>query len=136
MEIDPFCKIINRELPAEILYEDDATMAFLDISPTAPGHTLVIPKKHAVNIFDVDESSLSAVMKTVQKVSKALMSATNAGGVHINSNHGEKAGQIVFHLHFHIIPRHERNEFVFWPAGTYNPDEGKSIAEKVREQLL
>jgi histidine triad (HIT) family protein len=137
MEDTIFMKIIRREIPAEIVYEDDDTLAFLDIKPTTIGHTLVIPKKPFQNIFDVDEETLSAVMRTVRKISPAVRDAVGAHGVHINSNHGEAAGQIVNHLHFHIIPRHSRDEFEFWPQNDYsNATTAAEIAEKIRAKLV
>lgn len=136
MEKTVFQKIIDRELPADIVYEDDETLAFLDIAPNTPGHTLVIPKKPFVNIFDVDDATLEAVMRTVRKVAPAVRSAANAKSVHINSNHGEEAGQEVPHLHFHIIPRISREEFSFWPHQGYgNADEKKTTAERIRSAL-
>ncbi|MHB1769576.1 MAG: HIT family protein [Minisyncoccota bacterium] len=128
-------KIIRREVPAEIVYEDDDTIAFLDAKPVVPGHTLVIPKKFAQNIFDVDEATLSATMRTVRKIAPAVRDAVGAHGVHINSNHGAAAGQIVFHMHFHIIPRHARSEFSFWPQKEYLADDAASIAGKIRQAL-
>lgn len=135
MEDNIFMKIVRRELPADIVYEDEDTLAFLDINPTAPGHTLVVPKKPAVNIFDVDAETLAKTVATVRKISPAVRDAVGAHGVHINSNHEAAAGQIVFHLHFHIIPRHDRSEFEFWPHKEAEPEEQKKIAEKIRERL-
>ncbi len=132
MEDTIFMKIIRREIPAEIVYEDADTIAFLDVKPTAPGHTLVVPKKPVQNIFDADDETLAAVMRTVRKISPAVRDAVGAHGVHINSNHGEAAGQIVFHLHFHIIPRHSRDEFRFWPQNDYLKGDAATIAEKIR----
>lgn len=130
-----FMKIVRREIPAEIVYEDDDTLAFLDVKPTTPGHTLVVPKKLASNIFDVEEETLAAVMRTVRKISPAVRDAVGAHGVHINSNHGEAAGQIVPHLHFHIIPRHSHNEFSFWPQKNYPSGAAAEIAEKIRQAI-
>jgi histidine triad (HIT) family protein len=130
-----FAKIIRKEIPAEILYEDEHTLAFLDIAPNTAGHTLVIPKKFARNIFDVDQETLAAVMETVRKISPAVRDAVGAKGVHINSNHEAEAGQLVFHLHFHIIPRHDRSEFEFWPKIDYAPGEAAIIAQKIRSQI-
>lgn len=135
MEKTVFMKIIDRELPADIVYEDDETLAFLDISPNMPGHTLVIPKKPVVNIFDADDETLCAVMRTIRKIAPAVRDAVGAKGVHINSNHGEEAGQIVPHLHFHIIPRHARSELEFWPSGSYAEGEASAIAERIRSNL-
>lgn len=135
MEKNVFMKIIEGELPANIVYEDEGTLAFLDISPNVPGHTLVIPKKPVVNIFDADDDTLAAVMRAVRKVAPAVRDAVGASGVHINSNHGEEAGQVVMHLHFHIIPRHNRSEFEFWPQGQYAEGQAADIAEKIRSNL-
>jgi len=135
MEKTVFMKIIDRELPAEIVYEDEKTLAFLDIAPNAPGHTLVIPKKPVVNIFDADDETLDAVMRTVRRIAPAIRDAVDAKGVHINSNHGEAAGQEVPHLHFHIIPRRSRDEFQFWPHQPYEQGEAAGIAEKIRAQM-
>lgn len=134
MEDTVFMKIIRRELPAHIVYEDEHTLAFLDQKPAVPGHTLVIPKKLAVNIFDVDDEMLTAVMRTVRKIAPAVRDSVGAHGVHINSNHGKAAGQVVFHLHFHIIPRHDHSEFTFWPHGDL-PSDAPKIAEKIRQAL-
>jgi len=128
-------KIVRKEAPADILYEDDDTMAFLDIAPNVPGHTLVIPKKPFRNIFDIDEEALCAVMRTVRKVAPAVRDAVGAKGVHIYSNHEPEAGQVVFHLHFHIIPRHDRSEFEFWPTKPYAEGEAAEVAEKIRDRL-
>ena len=135
MEKTAFQKIIDRELPADIIYEDEDTLAFLDIAPSGKGHTLVIPKKPCVNIFDVDDETLAAVMRTVRKVAPVVRDAVEAKGVHINSNHGEAAGQVVPHIHFHIIPRHDRSEFEFWPRVEYKEGESQALAEKIRATL-
>lgn len=128
-------KIIRHEVPAHIVYEDADTIAFLDVKPITPGHTLVVPKRFAKNIFDVDEETLSSVMRTVRKIAPAVQGAVGAHGVHINSNHGAAAGQIVFHLHFHIIPRHSRSELSFLPQEDSSSEEMATIAEKIRQAL-
>ena len=135
MEDTIFAKIIRREVPAHIVYEDDETIAFLDAKPNTPGHTLVVPKKWAENIFDIDEASFAAVMRTVRKIAPAVRDAVGAQGVHINSNHGVAAGQVVFHLHIHIIPRQTRSEFEFWPQQDVSKTEFETIAEKIRTSL-
>ena len=130
-----FQKILDREIPADLIYEDSETFVFLDIAPIAPGHTLVIPKKPFVNIFDIDEETLAAFLRTVRKIAPAVRDAVGAKGVHINSNHGEEAGQVVPHLHFHIIPRHDRHDFSFWPHKKYAPGEAHDLTEKIRQEL-
>ena len=130
-----FCKIARKEIPSGVVYEDAHTLAFLDHLPTAPGHTLVIPKKHATNIFDTSAETLARTMETVRKISPAVRDAVGGKGVHVNSNHGEAAGQIVMHLHFHIIPRHSRSEFEFWPQQPYEEGALETIAEKIKSAL-
>ncbi len=130
-----FMKIVRREEPAEIVYEDEDTLAFLSVEPNAPGHTLVIPKTPYRNVFDIDEAAWHAVMRTVHKITPAVRDAVGAKGVHINSNHEPEAGQVVFHLHMHIVPRHDRSEFEFWPHGDYTEGEAREVAEKIKARL-
>ena len=130
-----FMKIVRRELPAHIVYEDEETLAFLDRSPNVPGHTLVIPKKPYRNVFDIDEASWQAVMRTVRKIAPAVRDAVGAKGVHINSNHEPEAGQEVFHLHVHIIPCVERDFDFCWPKLEPTEDDRSSVAQKIRETL-
>jgi histidine triad (HIT) family protein len=136
MEDTIFSKIIRREVPATIIYEDEYTLAFLDNAPNVAGHTLVIPKKPVRNIFDTDEETLAHVMNAVRKVAPAVRDAVGAKGVHINSNHEHEGGQEVFHLHFHIIPRRTREEFDFcWPKIALSEEETARIASAMRERL-
>ena len=102
-----FAKILRGELPAHKLYEDDDTFAFMDIMPRGDGHCLVIPKKPARNILDVDVASLAAVMATAQKLARAVMAAFDADGVTVQQFNEEAGGQVVFHLHVHVLPRFE-----------------------------
>lgn len=135
MEDSIFAKVIRREIPAEIVYEDDETLAFLDIAPTSPGHTLVIPKKYVRNIFDTDDETLAAVMRTIRKIAPAIKTAVGADGLNIHSNHESAAGQIVFHLHFHLIPRFENDALAMWPHKTYGEGEAETVARKIRTAL-
>ncbi|MEL7544310.1 MAG: HIT family protein [Pseudomonadota bacterium] len=102
-----FAKILRGELPAHTIYEDDLTLAFMDIMPRADGHALVIPKTEARNALDATPAQLAAVMATVQKVARAGMAAFAADGVTIQQFNEEAGGQVVFHLHVHVLPRHE-----------------------------
>ncbi len=130
-----FARIARGDVPSEIVYEDEYTVAFLDTAPTTPGHTLVIPKRPTRNIFTVDPQTLAAVMETVRKIAPAVRDAVGAKGVHINSNHEPEAGQVIYHLHMHIIPRHNRSEFEFWPHQEYNQEEAQKIAKEIRARL-
>ena len=103
---NPFAKILRGELPAYNVYEDDKAFAFLDIMPRAPGYTLILPKAPARNILDVAPDDLAHVMKVVQKVARATMTAFEAEGVTVQQFNEAAGGQVVFHLHVHVIPRH------------------------------
>ena len=100
-----FVKIIKGEIPSHKVYEDENTYAFMDIMPRADGHTLVIPKNGSRNILDVQPQDLAAVMETVRKISLGVVKAYGAEGVLIQQFNEPAAGQIVYHLHFHVIPR-------------------------------
>ena len=100
-----FAKILRGELPSHTIVEDDTTLAFMDVMPRGPGHCLVIPKEPARNILDVSPASLAAVAQAVQRVSKAVKQAYDADGVTIQQFNEPAGGQVVFHLHFHVIPR-------------------------------
>lgn len=104
-----FCKIANNEIPCYKLYEDDLFLAFLDISQATKGHTLVIPKKHYQNIFELQDSEKEKYLDVIQKVGLAIKKATNCEGINILNNNGEAAGQTVFHCHIHIIPRYSND---------------------------
>ncbi|WP_352429016.1 HIT family protein [Thermoflexus sp.] len=100
-----FCEIVARRQPAEVVYEDERTMAFMDIHPANPGHTLVIPKRHAATIFEIDEEDAAAVMRTAVRVARAIRRALAPEGLNLVQSNGRAAGQEIFHLHVHVIPR-------------------------------
>ncbi|WP_462421132.1 HIT family protein [Salinicoccus sp. Marseille-QA3877] len=102
-----FEKIIDREIPANIVYEDNEVLAFMDAFPLSKGHTLVIPKRPIENIYELDDETGAKVMSAVTKISKALRDAFNPKGLNVVQNNGSYASQSVFHLHFHIIPRYD-----------------------------
>jgi histidine triad (HIT) family protein len=102
-----FAKILRGELPCYKVYEDDKAFAFLDIMPRATGHTLVLPKAHARNVLDVFPDDLAHVMKIVQKIAKASMQVFAADGITIQQFNERAGGQVVFHLHVHVIPRQQ-----------------------------
>ena len=102
-----FAKILRGELPCHKVYEDDMTMAIMDIMPRADGHALVIPKNAARNIFDVAPEDINAVMATAQKIARAQMGAFDADGITIQQFNESAGGQVIFHIHVHVIPRHE-----------------------------
>ena len=130
-----FCKIVTGEWAADKIYEDDATLAFLDIHPNNLGHSLVVPKKHSENLYDMDDHSLAAVMRTVQKVALALKKSLGADGINITMNNERAAGQVVNHPHMHVIPRFKSDGFTHWPRGAYKEGEASAVAEKIRTAL-
>ena len=125
-----FCKIINGEIPSYKIYEDEETLAFLDIADDAIGHTLVIPKKHYENILDIDTETLSKVTNVVKKISNHYVNNCGYTGVNVMNASGVDAQQSVFHLHFHIFPRKENDGVRAWPEfGKVNSDFEKVCAE-------
>src|ERR1041385_2949073 len=100
-----FAKILRGELPCHKVYEDDKALAFLDIMPRAPGHTLVLPKAAARNLLDVEPSDLAHVMQVAQKIARASVKVFGADGITIQQFNESAGGQVVFHLHVHVIPR-------------------------------
>jgi histidine triad (HIT) family protein len=102
-----FAKILRHELPCHKVFEDDRCLAFLDIMPRAPGHTLVLPKVPARNILDIAPDELAHVMKVAQKIAKASVGVFDAHGITIQQFNERAGGQVVFHLHVHVIPRQE-----------------------------
>ena len=104
---NPFAKILRGEFPCYKVYENDQVLAFLDIMPRAPGHTLVLPKAPARNLLDIAPADLAHVMQVAQKIAQAQMKAFNADGITVQQFNESAGGQVVFHLHVHVIPRHE-----------------------------
>lgn len=137
MRYDPdniFAKILRDEIPSTRVYEDDETVVFMDIMPRADGHVLVIPKTPCRNILDASQEQLSSCMATVQKLSHAVIKAFGAGGVTIQQFNETTGGQEVFHLHFHILPRHE-GVALMPPGQMADADVLAANAEKIRAAL-
>ena len=121
-----FQKIIDGEVPADKVYETDQVLAFLDIKPVHKGHTLVIPKTAVRDIFSLGDEDAAHLMRAIVVVANAVKQATDAPGVNIISNNGSAAGQEVFHLHFHVIPRFEKGELHPLPHTTYESDDERA----------
>ena len=115
MENCIFCKIIKGDIPSMKVYEDKYTLAFMDIANDVDGHILVVPKKHVTNMLDCDNETLHHVYDTVKKVSNDLVEKCGYTGVDILNANGEDAGQTVFHLHVHIIPKFKGDGVKAWP---------------------
>jgi len=130
-----FCKIVRKEIPADIIYEDEETLAFLDIKPVNPGHTLVIPKKHSTDIFEIDEEDWGAVMRTSKRVAHALERALKPVGINLGMNNRAGAGQAVFHAHVHVMPRQAKDGHEIWKSRPGAADQNKAVAEKIRNAI-
>lgn len=103
-----FCKIINNEIPCNKLYENEKTMAFLDINPNSEGHVLIIPKKHFIDFQDCSEEYAIEVLKTKRMMAKRIMEKLHPKGLNYCSNQGSEAHQVIFHYHEHIVPKYEK----------------------------
>jgi histidine triad (HIT) family protein len=131
-----FCKMVAGEIPVAKVYEDDVVFAFLDIGPISDGHTLVIPRQHCTRIHECEPDVLADVASRLGKIAEAVMTAVEADGYNVLSNNGSAAGQVVDHLHFHIIPRKTGDGvFTEWPSYRYKPGRVEKLAAKIRENL-
>ncbi len=130
-----FCKIVRGEIAAYIVYEDLHTLAFLDIHPNNPGHTLVIPRIHSENIYTIEASDLDAIICTTQKIAKAVKKAVHADGINLAMNNESVAGQVVFHSHFHVIPRFADDGYKHWPQHSYKEGEAEVLTEKIKTAI-
>ncbi|NQV13136.1 MAG: HIT family protein [Parcubacteria group bacterium] len=130
-----FCKIIAGELPGAKVYEDDKILAFLDINPINYGHTLVIPKEHYETLVDLPDELLKEVILVVKKIGQAVIAELRVDGFNIGLNNGKAAGQLVDHVHFHVIPREVGDGLKHWPSKDYEEGEMDSVAEKIKQAL-
>jgi histidine triad (HIT) family protein len=130
-----FCQIINGELPSAKIYEDEFSLAFLDIHPVSKGHTLVIPKAHEQNIFEVTPESWAHVQEMVRRVAAAIEIATEAHGINMVMNNREHAGQVVDHAHVHLVPRYKGDGLTQWPHRSYEDGEALAVADRIRAAL-
>ena len=127
-----FCKIINHEIPSSVVYEDENTLAILDISQVTKGNTLVMPKKHVANILEADPETVAQCAETVRKLAIQITANTNASGCNILNNTHESAGQTVDHLHFHIIPRYDENDAIVIAFNESKPQDLGEVLKTVR----
>ncbi|MCK4744717.1 HIT family protein [Candidatus Parcubacteria bacterium] len=130
-----FCKIVKGELPSYKVYEDENVLAFLDIAPVNQGHILVIPKKHYANLEEISNDDLCCLIKAVKKIGKALKQGLGIAGYNLQLNNDPAAGQVVPHIHFHVIPRKKGDGLKLWPQGEYREREAEKIAEKIKNGL-
>ncbi len=130
-----FCKVIKGELPASKIYEDSDVLAFLDIKPVNPGHTLIIPKSHFESIHDTPDELVAKMSIVAKKIAGAIQMKLGAEGVNIGMNNGTAAGQIVFHAHIHVMPRYGTDSFKLWAGKEYRAGERERVAEKIKSVL-
>jgi len=132
-----FSKIIRGEIPCHRVYEDELVLAFLDIAPLCEGHVLVIPKEPAATVDKLSDESAAAIGRVLPRISRAVIAATGVGEFNILQNNGAGAHQAVFHVHFHIIPKHPDGKGlgVGWKALQLGSEEGKALAAKIAKHL-
>lgn len=131
-----FCKMVAGQIPIVPVYEDEAVLAFLDIGPISDGHTLVIPKRHCTKIHECDPEVLSAMAVRLGRIAQAVVEAMDADGYNVLANNGSAAGQVVEHLHFHIIPRKAGDSVLTqWPSYKYPKGRIEEIAARIRGNL-
>ena len=130
-----FCKIIAGEIPAEKVYEDNEILAFLDITPINAGHTLVIPKKHYENLFELPDDILQKISIKLRDLGRAVKEAVGAEGLNIGMNNREAAGQLVPHAHFHLIPRYLSDGYKHWGGRKYKEGEIEKVAKEISKKI-
>jgi histidine triad (HIT) family protein len=131
-----FCKIVSGQIPAAKIYEDEVVVAFLDIGPISDGHTLVMPRQHVEKVHSCPPELLGQIWNRLGKIAGAVALAAGADGYNVLCNNGRAAGQVVDHLHFHIVPRKTGDGvFAQWPSYKYRPGQVEIITEKIRKNL-
>jgi histidine triad (HIT) family protein len=133
----PFCGIVSGKVPASIVYENSNVVAFMDLNPTTVGHTLVVPREHWENINEVPESALANIFSVVKRISAAVKKTVDADGIKIIQLNGRAAGQVVMHLHIHVIPAFSKTKVQVGHRGRSMPErkELDEMAQKIRENL-
>ena len=128
-----FCKIAAGEIPSRKIYEDKDLIAIMDLSPTSKGQSLIIPKEHYTNIYDIDEEIAGKVMKTAKKLATKMTVALNCDGFNLLQNNGETAGQTMFHFHMHLIPRYKDadNNMLKFTSVSFSDEEMDAIRDQI-----
>ncbi|KPJ62442.1 MAG: hypothetical protein AMS15_03875 [Planctomycetes bacterium DG_23] len=131
-----FCEIVRGNIPSTKVYEDEAALAFMDINPISYGHTLLIPKEHFTQVSQMDVEKYQALVKMVPELTKAIIETTGAAGLNVLQNNGRAAGQVVEHLHIHLIPRYEGDGLGFiWRPKPAQEKELSLLAQKIKGVL-
>lgn len=136
MENCIFCKIISGDIPSTVLYEDEDFKAIMDISPASKGHVILLTKKHFENIFELEDDEAKKVLIITRKIATAMKEELKCEGINLLQNNGEIAGQTVFHIHFHLIPRYKDDKVtISWTKGKYKDDDAAELAEKIKKHI-
>jgi histidine triad (HIT) family protein len=131
-----FCKIVAKQIPATVVHENDATLAFMDIGQVNPGHVLVACKAHVENVYALDDLQAAAVFRAAARVARAIRAAFSPPGLSIYQANGKPAGQTVFHFHLHLLPRHDADGMqLVWPVKNPPRDKLEEYAARIRAQL-
>ena len=130
-----FCDILAKKFPAVFIYEDEKVAAFLDIKPVNPGHTLVVPKAHFENVFDASAEVLRDMAAAAKRIALAIRVAAHADGINLIMNNGRAAGQLVPHIHLHVVPRLLTDGFRHWKGEPYKEGEIEKVAAEIRARL-
>ncbi len=131
-----FCRIVKHEAPAEVVFESDSIIAFLDINPLNFGHVLVVPKVHSNDFLDIPIDLLDELVHVTRKITKAIVDSLSPDGFNIFSNNGKAAGQSVFHFHFHVTPRYKSDNFKFIiNLKKYKDGEMSNYAQRIRRSI-
>jgi histidine triad (HIT) family protein len=131
-----FCKLVARQIPASVVYEDEAALAFMDLGQVNPGHVLVASKAHAASIYELDEAQAGAVFRAAARVARAVRAAFDPAGLSIYQANGKAAGQTVFHFHLHVLPRHDGDGMqLVWPVKNPPREQLEANAVRIRAAL-
>lgn len=131
MENCIFCQIVKGDIPAKKIYEDDNYLAFLSVGPASPGHTIVIPKKHTATFAELESQVASDLIQVVQKLAIDIKAKLNADAFNLGLNNGEIAGQVIPHVHWHIIPRYKNDTLVHWGVDEQAKDKMDEVLAKL-----
>lgn len=127
-----FCKIINGDIPSRRIYEDDNFVVMMDVSPASKGHSLLLPKEHYANLFEMPDELLEELLKVAKKAAALLKDSLGADGINLLQNNGVAAGQTVFHYHMHLIPRYDGEEPILtWEPKSYSAEEMDEIKSTI-----
>lgn len=133
-----FCKIVGKQIPCKLVDESESTLAFLDIAPLNKGHTLVIPKKHYADLHEIPYEDLAGLVRKVKQLAGAMKQSLGCDGVNVFQNNGSAAGQLVFHIHFHVVPRFKGDHLDMsnWRRVKYDSEQEKlDTIKKIRKAL-